>query len=54
MEEKVVLSVENLSTLVKKKFLLNHISFSLHEGEILGVIGEKGSGKTSLKFLHFS
>ena len=48
MEEKVVLSVENLSTLVKKKFLLNHISFSLHEGEILGVIGEKGSGKTSL------
>lgn len=48
MEDKVVLSVENLSTLVKKKFLLNHISFSLHEGEILGIIGGKGSGKTSL------
>lgn len=42
--ERVVLKVENLSN--GKKF--HNISFELHEGEILGIAGMLGSGRTEL------
>lgn len=46
---KIVLHVENLSTLSDKGVLaLNKVSFSIHEGEILGVAGVSGNGQREL------
>ena len=42
------LSVQNLFFKIDEKLLLNNISFSLSPGEILGVIGPSGAGKTTL------
>ncbi len=47
-----ILTVKNLSVIYKveerKIYALKEVSFSLKEGEILGVVGESGSGKTTL------
>ena len=48
MENKSILVVENLSVLIKERFLVNDVSFSMHQGECLGIVGEDGSGKSSL------
>ncbi len=59
MEQKAVLSVQNLNSFyedehvlfaskTKRKQVLHDVSFSLYEGEILGLVGESGSGKTTL------
>ncbi|NES53494.1 ATP-binding cassette domain-containing protein, partial [Escherichia coli] len=50
--KKVILEIQDL-----KKYFLNNgkvnkavdgVSFKLHEGEIVGLIGESGSGKTTV------
>ncbi|MDD1705975.1 MAG: methyl coenzyme M reductase system, component A2 [Methanoregulaceae archaeon] len=46
-----VISVRNLSMEFSGKKVLDSISFELGEGEILGVIGRSGSGKTVLMHL---
>jgi branched-chain amino acid transport system ATP-binding protein len=43
-----ILEVENISKSFGGLQALNHISFDLAEGEILGIIGPNGSGKTTL------
>ena len=59
MSNRVVLSVKNLEKIfyeynmftrtVKKTYpALKSISFDLHEGEILGILGANGAGKTTL------
>ena len=48
MEENIVLEIKNISSYVNKKFLVKEASFSLHSGEICAVIGDDGSGKSSL------
>lgn len=55
---KPILEVKNLSSYYKvegkslfkkeKKRVLNNVSFTLHEGEVLGIVGESGSGKSTL------
>jgi len=48
-KEKILLEVKNLS----KKSNYKDINFKLHEGEVLGIIGITGSGRTELAFSLF-
>lgn len=43
-----ILSVENLHVQIGKRMILRDISFSVASGEIIGIIGPNGCGKTTL------
>lgn len=43
-----LLSVKNLSVARGKQVLFENLSFTLHKGEVLGVVGRSGIGKSSL------
>lgn len=42
-----IVLVEDLTVLYKNVRAVNHVSFSVEQGEILAIIGPNGSGKTS-------
>ena len=42
------LEIKNLSYKIRNKNILENINFKIEEGEIIGIIGANGSGKTSL------
>ena len=44
---KNILEVNNINKFYGKKQVLNNVSFTIHEGEILGFIGPNGAGKTT-------
>ncbi len=44
----MILEVDDLSVEVQNYKVIKHVSFSLKEGERLGIVGESGSGKTLL------
>ena len=44
----MLLTVENLSKEYIKKKILNNVSFSMEKGEILGVLGKSGAGKSTI------
>ncbi len=52
MQGEIVLSVKNITKTFYQKnqatLAVNNISFQLHEGEILGIIGRSGTGKTTI------
>lgn len=53
IREKETLAVKNLTVLEKNGLALKGLHFTLHEGEILGIAGLLGSGRTELlKFLY--
>lgn len=47
-EKRPLVSVQNLTLKREKRTLFSHLSFTLHQGEILGIVGRSGIGKSSL------
>ena len=45
MEKEVILDIKNLSVLTNERFLVKNVSFSVEEGDCVGIIGEDHSGK---------
>lgn len=43
-----ILRCNNLEKKIKEKTIIEGISFSIHEGEVVGLIGPNGSGKTTI------
>ena len=43
-----ILRIENLELSIKGKHILQNISFKILEGETIGIIGQSGSGKTTI------
>ena len=43
-----ILQVNQITKTFGGIFALDEVSFDLHEGDILGIIGPNGSGKTTL------
>ena len=48
MTDGPILEVENVTKTFGGIIALNRVSFSVREGEILGIIGPNGSGKTTV------
>ena len=44
----MLLTVENLTKVYVKKKTLNNVSFSMEKGEILGMLGKSGAGKSTI------
>lgn len=43
-----LLNVENISKIYGEKVIFDHISYGIHEGDKIGIIGINGTGKTTL------
>lgn len=53
VEKKTLLELKNITKEFSGTMVLENVSFSLHEGEILGLVGENGAGKTTLMSILF-
>lgn len=46
--EKEILKISGMTKLYQGKTALNHVSFSIRQGQICGLVGNNGAGKTTL------
>ena len=46
--DRALLSIENVNTFYGKSHILNNVSFTLHENEIIALLGRNGAGKSTL------
>ena len=46
--KETILDIENLSVIIKERYLVKNVSLSVDEGEAIALVGGDGSGKTSL------
>ena len=47
MNQEVVLKLKNVNKTIKNQQIIKNISFDLYKGEVLGLLGPNGSGKTT-------
>jgi len=47
MESKAIIQTSDLTKLYGKQAAVDHLTFSVHEGEIFGFLGPNGAGKTT-------
>jgi ABC-2 type transport system ATP-binding protein len=47
MNQEVVLELKNVNKTIKNQQIIKDISFNLYKGEVLGLLGPNGSGKTT-------
>jgi lipopolysaccharide export system ATP-binding protein len=47
----MILRVEGLAKCFRKKTAVKDVSFSMHEGEIVGLLGPNGAGKTTVFYM---
>ncbi|MEB1807907.1 MAG: ABC transporter ATP-binding protein [Bacillaceae bacterium] len=47
MKEGTVLSVQNVSKVIKNKKIIDSVSFDVYPGEVFGFLGPNGAGKTT-------
>jgi len=48
MQKNIILSVENIDFRYREMKILDDVTFSVHSGDICGLLGPNGSGKTTL------
>lgn len=48
MTKNILLDIKNISKTYGKQAALDNVSFRIHKGEILGLVGQNGAGKTTL------
>lgn len=48
MTRETLMTIENVSKYYGKQAALDQVSFSIHKGEICGLVGQNGAGKTTL------
>lgn len=47
MEKSVIVEVKNLSKIINGNYIVKKLNFTINRGEIVGFLGENGSGKTT-------
>ena len=51
MEE---LEIENLNVTIDSEHLLKNICIKINKNEVVGILGESGSGKTPVSYTHLT